>query len=52
MLDLPYAPDISPCDFWLFGMLAGILKDQAFTSSNEIDKAITKTWNDFTFNDV
>jgi histone-lysine N-methyltransferase SETMAR len=48
----PYSPDLSPCDFWFFGILTGILKDHEFTSSGEIEEAITKKWNELTFDDV
>jgi hypothetical protein len=47
----PYSPDISPCDFWLFGMSQGIFPDREFTSSEEIEEAITMAWNDLTFED-
>jgi hypothetical protein len=30
LLHPPYSPDLSPCDFWLFVMLKGILKDREF----------------------
>jgi histone-lysine N-methyltransferase SETMAR len=33
----PYSPDLSPCDFWLFGMLKGILKDREFHLHDEIE---------------
>jgi hypothetical protein len=48
----PYSPDLSPCDFWLFGMLKGILKDREFHSHDEIEEAITMAWNDLTFDEV
>jgi hypothetical protein len=48
----PYSPDISPCDFWLFGLLKGIMKDCEFHSSEEIEDAITVAWNYLTFEDV
>lgn len=48
----PYSPDISPCDFWLFGMLKGILKDREFSSGDEIAAAIAEEWNHLTFDDV
>jgi hypothetical protein len=37
-----YSPEINPCDFWLFGMLKGVLKDREFHLSNEIEDVITK----------
>jgi hypothetical protein len=48
----PYSTDFSPCDFWLFGMLKGILKDREFRSHDEIEEAIAMAWNDLTFNGV
>jgi hypothetical protein len=43
---------MSPCDFWLFGLLKGILKDREFHSHDEIEEAITMAWNDLTFDEV
>jgi hypothetical protein len=48
----PYSPDLSACDFWLFGMLKGILRDREFHSLEEIKEAITMAWNDLTFAEV
>jgi hypothetical protein len=48
----PYSPDMSPCDFWLFSLLKGIFKDREFSSSEQIEKAITHVWNDLSFEDV
>jgi hypothetical protein len=48
----PYSPDLSPYNFWLFGMLKGILKDREFHSHDEIEEAITIAWNDLTFGEV
>jgi histone-lysine N-methyltransferase SETMAR len=48
----PYSLDISPCDFWFFGLLKGIMKDREFHSHEEIEEAITAAWNNLTFQDV
>ena len=32
----PYSPDISPCDFWLFGFIKEKLKGNSFESSDEV----------------
>jgi hypothetical protein len=48
----PYSPDLNPCDFWLFGMLKGILKDGEFHSHDEIEEAITMAWNNLRFDEV
>jgi hypothetical protein len=47
-----HSPDISPCDFWRFGMLKQILRDREFSSSYESEDAIAQAWNDVTFDDV
>jgi hypothetical protein len=49
---LPYSPDLSPYNFWLFGMLTEILKDREFHSPDEIEEAITMAWNHLTFDGV
>jgi hypothetical protein len=48
----PYSPDLIPCEFWLFEMLKGILKDPESRSHDEIEGAITMAWNDLTFDEV
>jgi hypothetical protein len=47
-----YSPDISPCDFWLFGMLKQTLRDREFSSSAETEDAIARVWNGLTFDDA
>jgi histone-lysine N-methyltransferase SETMAR len=47
-----YSPDISPCDFWLFGILKGVLKDREPNSSNEIEEAIVRVWVELIFDEV
>jgi hypothetical protein len=48
----PDSPDISACDFWLFGMLKGIPKDRELVSSEETEVAIADVWNVITSDDV
>jgi hypothetical protein len=48
----PYSPDLSPCDFWLFGMLKHNMKDREFQSQQTILKSSAKSWADLTFADV
>jgi hypothetical protein len=36
----PDSPDLSPCDFWLFGMLKQTIKDRVFQTIEEILDAI------------
>jgi hypothetical protein len=43
---------MSPCDFWRFALLKGIMKDRKFHFHEEIEEAITVAWNDLTFEDV
>jgi histone-lysine N-methyltransferase SETMAR len=47
-----YSPDISPCGFWLFGMLQQKMKDREFQSQPAILSAVAKISNDLTFTDV
>jgi hypothetical protein len=48
----PNSPDISLFDFWRFEMLKGVLKDRPFNSSDEIEEAIRKVWDELTFYEV
>jgi hypothetical protein len=43
LLHPPCSPDISPCGFWLFGMLKGVLKGREFNSGNEIEEVIRRS---------
>jgi hypothetical protein len=47
-----YSPDISPCDFWLFGLPKETLKKQKLSTSDEIIEAITTIWNEVTFEEL
>jgi hypothetical protein len=46
------SPDISQCDFWLFGMLRQKMKDREFQSQQAILSLVAKMWNDPIFADV
>jgi hypothetical protein len=48
---LLHSPDMSPCDFWLFGMLKRILEDCELHSNDELEGAIALAWNNFTFDE-
>jgi hypothetical protein len=48
----PYSPDLSPCDFLLFGMREHKMKDREFQSQQAILSAFADMWNDLTFADV
>jgi hypothetical protein len=41
-----------PCDLWLFGMLKVVWKDREFDSNDEIEEAMTKAWDEVTFDEV
>jgi transposase len=47
-----YSRDLSPCDFWLFGMLKEKIKDRVFRSEQHILAAITRTRNELAFEDI
>jgi hypothetical protein len=40
-----HSPDLSPCDFWLFGMLKEKIKYRAFQMVEESLEAVTLIWN-------
>jgi hypothetical protein len=40
----PYSPDLSPCDFWLFGMLKQEMKDWLFQTVEEIVTTMKTIW--------
>jgi hypothetical protein len=46
------SPDISSCDFWLFGMLKRKMKDREFQTQQAILSAVAKMWNDLTLGEV
>jgi histone-lysine N-methyltransferase SETMAR len=48
----PYSPDLSPCDFWLFGFLKENLKDCQFRAVQSVHHAITDLWDKLAFGDV
>jgi histone-lysine N-methyltransferase SETMAR len=48
----PYSPDLSPCDFWLFGFLKEKLKDLQLRGVQSFHQAIPDLWNELTFEDV
>jgi hypothetical protein len=47
-----YSPDLSPCDFWLFGMSKEKMKNKMFRSGQYILVTITRSWNELTFEDI
>jgi hypothetical protein len=47
-----YSPGIGQCDFWLFGLLKGILKDRESNLIDEIEETIAEIQNDLTLSEV
>jgi hypothetical protein len=47
-----FSPDLSPCDFWLFDLLKGIMNGREFHFHVGIEEAMTVAWYDFIFEDV
>jgi histone-lysine N-methyltransferase SETMAR len=48
----PYSRDLSPCDFWFFGMVTQKIKNREFCSAQEIFRSSSDAWSDLTFEDV
>jgi hypothetical protein len=48
----PYSPELSPCDFWFFGMAREKMKDREFRTLQNIIDRLTEIWNVLTFEDV
>jgi hypothetical protein len=44
----PYSPDLSPCDFWLFGILKQKMKDREFSGVEEIMNVVQEIWREVT----
>jgi hypothetical protein len=47
-----YSPDLSPCDFWFFGMAKRKMRDQKFHTVQDILGRLTEIWNDLSFENV
>ena len=48
---LPYNPDLAPCDFWLFPKLKEKLRDSRYETIEEMKEAVTKVTNTLTQED-
>jgi hypothetical protein len=48
----PYSPDISPCDFWMFGDFKHKLKDRHRQGPEEILRAFQESWDSMTFEEL
>jgi hypothetical protein len=47
-----YSPDLSPCDFWLFGILKQKMKERIFQSEEQIFASVCESWDELTFEDI
>jgi hypothetical protein len=47
-----YSPDLSPCDFWLFGMLKQKITDRVFQTIEEIMIAFHRAEDELISNDL
>jgi hypothetical protein len=45
------SPDISPCDFWVFGTIQEMIKHRRLQGPEEILRAIQEAWSRFVFED-
>jgi histone-lysine N-methyltransferase SETMAR len=48
----PYSPDLSPCDFWFFGMVREKINDREFDSAQEILSSLSDAQNDLTVEEI
>jgi hypothetical protein len=48
----PYSADLSPCDFWFFGLAKGKMKDREFHPVQDIRARSTEIWKSLPFEDV
>jgi hypothetical protein len=48
----PYSPDLSPCDFYLFGFLKEKLRDRQLRGIQSLHHAITYLWDELTIEDI
>jgi hypothetical protein len=47
-----YPPELSPCDFWLFGILKQNMKERVFQSEGQILAVVTESRNELAFEDI
>jgi hypothetical protein len=47
-----YSPDLSSCDFWLFGILKQEIKDRVFQTIEEIMTTFHKVFDELTLKDL
>jgi hypothetical protein len=52
VLRLPNSPNLSSCDFCLFGMLKQKVKDRVFQTVEEITTAVHRVWDELTLEDL
>jgi hypothetical protein len=49
---LLYSPDLSPCDFWIFGKLKQKIKNRVFQRFEEIMIAVHRIWDELTLDEL
>jgi hypothetical protein len=49
---LRYSPYLSPCNFWVFGMLEQKIKDRVFQIVEGIMTAVHRAWDELTLKDI
>lgn len=47
-----YSPDLSPCDFWLFGRIKQLLEEKKLESPEELISEIQSLFNEVTFEEL
>ena len=48
----PYSPDISPCDFWLFGRMKQYLADKEIKDEYDLKTCILSCWETVSFDEL
>jgi hypothetical protein len=55
MMRLPqtaYSPDLSPCDFWLFGFAKQAIQDEVFDNADQLIQHLDSNFDQVTFEDL
>jgi hypothetical protein len=43
---LPYSPDLTPCHFWIFGVLQNRMKETNLRNADEVEDFVSNSWSD------
>lgn len=49
---LAYSPEVSPCDFWIFGKCKNLLEEREISSQDELINEINQLLGDITFEEL